>query len=222
VDGAISAAELRRVIVGAFDPVLSAAGFERATELKWVRRAAPSIRHVVEAAPARHGGRLVHWGVSLDFVPHCVGASVRWHRTARSARLDLGFDPLNFRDEWDFTAQPWTIPLDLGAPTPAERARSIAAALAEHAYPWLDAIDGLPSLPAAFEREAARTGGQFGFDDYVQYRLAYAFVLARLGWRDRAESELERWAAREMARAAVLATLRDLLGSAGAAGSPPG
>lgn len=209
--GPISAADLRETVVQAFDPVLSAAGYEHVVDLKWVRSGEPWIRHVIEAYGGRRGVRAVRWGISLDFVPHVTGASVRWHRTARSARIDLGYDPESFRDEWDFTAQAWTISPDLGVPTPGERARSIAAAFDRAAFPWLDAIRDLPTLADAFQREESRRGGIFEFDNYIQHRLAYAFTLAKLGRQERAEVQLERWLSMGRVGSEVEATLVKLL-----------
>jgi hypothetical protein len=211
VDRQLTAAELHDAVFAAFDPVLAAAGFESATDLKWVRSVGTNVRHVVEAYAGRQGARVPRWGVSLDFVPHVVGSAVRWHRTPKTARIDLGYDPHNFQDEWDFEGQSWVIWPNLGQPTPAARAASIAGQLGSTALPWLDQIDGLRSLPAAFAREEAREGGQFGFDNYVQYRLAYAFTLARLGLADRAEKEFARWVERSAVSVDVQANLRELL-----------
>jgi hypothetical protein len=210
LDRPLTAAELHDVVFDAFDPGLSAASFAWVGDLKWVRSVDADIRHVVEAYPGRRGARVPRWGVSLDFVPHVVGSAIRWHRTPKTARIDLGYEPHNFQDEWDFEGQNWVIWPNLGHPTPAERAGSIAQQFGGTALPWLDQIDGLSSLPAAFEREEAREGGQFGFDNYVQYRLAYAFTLARLGLVDRAEAEFAHWAARTGITVGVQSKLREL------------
>jgi hypothetical protein len=207
----ISSTELRDTIVRAFDPVLVAAGFVRSQPLAWVRARTPEIRDVVEASSGRRGGRFIRWGASLDYVPHIVGDSVRLHSTDRTARIDLGYDPSNFRDEWDVAAQPWTVTPDLGFPTPAERAASIARAIPNTAYPWLDAIHDGASLLEAFEREAAREGGQFAFDSYVQHRLGYAFALAHEGQHTRALTELQRWAQHHRPVPAVTSELRKRL-----------
>jgi hypothetical protein len=211
LDRPLTALELRDAVFGAFDPVLSAAGFSWVADLKWVRTLDADIRHVVEAYAGRQGAKVPRWGVSLNFVPHLVGSAIRWHRTPKTTRIDLGYEPHNFQDEWDFEGQVWVIWPNLGQPTPAERAGSIARQLGSTALPWLNQIDGLSSLPAAFEREEAREGGQFGFDNYVQNRLAYAFTLARLGRADRAEAEFARWATGSAISADVQSTLRQRL-----------
>jgi hypothetical protein len=210
----MTASALLEVIRAAIEPVLSAHGFEWAGDSKWVRSDRAPIRHVVEARAGRHGMRVMQWGVSLDYVPHLVGSAVRWHRTAKAARLDLGYDPNNFRDPWDFHAQEWTISPDLGWPTPAERASQIARLLDETALPWVDAVTDSSSLLAAFDREQGREGGQFGFDDYIQYRLAYAFALARIGQLDRAVVEFARWSSRVQPPADAQRQLFELLRAA--------
>jgi hypothetical protein len=213
VHGPITAAELRAAIHQAFDPVLSAVGFAWVADLKWVRNRTPLIRDIVEAYGGRQGRRATRWGVSLDFVPHVEGTAIRWHRTAKSARIDLGYDPSNFRDPWDVASQEWVIAPDLGSPTPAARAAAIASLLDRTALSWLEPITGLVAVREAFERERGRTGGQFAFDDYIQYPLAYAFTLACTGSLDRAELELDRWAARSTFPIDVRNQLRGLLQS---------
>lgn len=40
------------------------------------------------------------WGISLDFVPHVAGNRLAWHRTDKSARMDLVYDPVDFDERW--------------------------------------------------------------------------------------------------------------------------
>jgi hypothetical protein len=75
----------------------------------------------------------------------------------------------------------------------------------------LDAIEDLPTLTNAFEREESRPGGQFGFDNFVQHRLAYAFALARLGQEARATEEFERWVGSHVVESEVGERLREAL-----------
>jgi hypothetical protein len=87
-----------RQLRGGYEAILGPERFERAGPMKWVRTRRPPIRDVIQVYALKGGMYTTRWGVSLDFVPHVVDGTVRWHRTARSARIDLGYDPLDFVD----------------------------------------------------------------------------------------------------------------------------
>lgn len=56
-----------------------------------------TFRHVVELQALKGLSYCPQWRLSLDFVPHITGGGkVRWHRTAKSARLDLVYRPIDF------------------------------------------------------------------------------------------------------------------------------
>jgi hypothetical protein len=69
---------------------LTPLGFEAVADGRWVRGVDAPIRQVFSM---RREGRRTNarprWGVSLDFVPHFSGAGIRWHRSNKSAQLDL-------------------------------------------------------------------------------------------------------------------------------------
>jgi hypothetical protein len=64
------------------------ASWERIADGTWTRPAGDGIRAVIRISPLR-GSYQLNWGLSLAWVPHLTTAGVRFHRTAKSARLDL-------------------------------------------------------------------------------------------------------------------------------------
>jgi len=65
------------------------AGFTRLKPGLWVRAINSDITHIVRLAPGKGNLYLLHWGVSLSFVPHEWEGRLRWHRTVKSAWFDL-------------------------------------------------------------------------------------------------------------------------------------
>jgi len=92
----VPSAAFNEALRAAFDSKLGGHGFEAEKGLKWVRSAKPEIRDVIELYSVKGAAAAARWGVSLDFVPHVAAKRVRWHRTAKSAALDLVWDPLDF------------------------------------------------------------------------------------------------------------------------------
>lgn len=210
----VSGREYRAAIQQAYDAVLGPVGFARAGEMKWVRSRRPPIRDVVAVYMLKGWDYTTRWGVSLDFVPHLVDDSIRWHRTARSARIDLGYDPLDFIDyrtgAWNArppTEDPAFEPLSLVDPAVARTAwwlisswrpvegvpseqQQAARQILAMSTPWFEAIHDLSSLLDAFVREKQRPITRFGWNNYVQHRLAHAFTLAASGDTGRRSASL--------------------------------
>lgn len=171
----LSAAEIDHLLLDQLRPRLP--DFEPVTPRKWVRAARAPIREMFLIQSMNPIMFCAIWGVSLDYVPHLSGSSLRWHRTSKSALFDLNYDPL------DYTAETagWV----------ATSAAEIAALL-EKTVPlafgfWTSTAD----LLAAFAEKERRPFVRFGFHNYVQQGLAYAFTLARAGRTEEARERLE-------------------------------
>ncbi len=94
-------------------------------------------------------------------------------------------------------------------------ARKAAARVARQALglalPWFGGVNSLADLAREFEAKKQRPFVRFGFYNYVQEPLAYAFVLARLGRWAEAEAELGRYLAGGRVREPVKDRLLQLL-----------
>src|SRR5262249_20877004 len=84
---------MQLVLHEAFGTQLESEGFVQSARRRWVRSVKAPIREVVQVNEATYWRYKPYWGLSLDWAPHVSGTSVKWHRTAKSARLDLWHDP---------------------------------------------------------------------------------------------------------------------------------
>jgi hypothetical protein len=208
------------VIRDAFGRRLEARSFEPINRRSWVRSQKVPIREEV-GVRALKGHRFVPaWSISLDFVPHVTETGrIAWHRTAKQHRADLGVDPVD--DPKRLRAGRlvvWGMGPQDGVRKALDRSAGLAVELAEQ---WFGRITDVPSLIPVFEEAERQPAVRFGFDDYVQHRLAYAFVLARTGNTERARTELDRWCQRHLfgqfgppedTRSAAAERLHELIG----------
>ncbi|GJH05705.1 hypothetical protein [Paraburkholderia terrae] len=162
-----------RVISPSVEAALLLRGFEAVAPLKWLRFDGSPVRQMF-AFPSWKGGVISpRWGLSLDFVPHVTGSSVRWHRTNKSAVFDLAVDA---RDK----------SMDVSLIRGEQAALQSSAAIVERAVARADEfwrrVHSVEDVVGAFEwlRGYLSTGG-LGFYSYVQHPVALAFVLARTG-----------------------------------------
>jgi hypothetical protein len=185
------AAKIDAIISSVVAPLLLAADFRPGARRRWVRSYSP-IRHVFEIAAMKGATLIPRWGFSLDFVPHVKGNAIAWHRTDRSSTLDLVYDPVDFDAEWESR---WAIQSLHGADGVRRDAERVLPGAVRAARGWLDGAVELASVleRAEWLRTAERPGQRFTFENFVQQPLAYAFLLSRSGYRDRAHQELDAW-----------------------------
>jgi len=188
------AAEVDSIIAAVADPLLVAAGFCAGARRRWVR-SFPPVRHVFELASMKGATLAPRWGVSLDFVPHVKGNALAWHRTDKSAILDLAYDPIDFEPDAE---RRWGLGTMHGAKELRRDAERVLPMAIERALSWLADARELPSVLARAEwlRTTDRPGNRFGFENWVQQPLAYAFLLARTGDVEAGLRALDRWIVR--------------------------
>jgi hypothetical protein len=161
-------------------------GFQDVGILKWVRSADAPIRQVLCFQQWKGGVLAPSWGVSLDFVPHVSGSSVKWHRTPKSAMLDLRVDARD-RD--------LDLPYHHGPKPLLERGPQVVRKGVDQAQTFWARSKRLPDLLGAFEwlKDYYGTRRGMGFYNFVQHPVALASVLAFLGRTTEAVAELERY-----------------------------
>lgn len=184
----VPAAEVDAIVSADADPLLQAAGFARVRR-RWVR-ARPPIRHVFELESLKGATRSPRWGISFDFVPHLKGSTLAWHRTDKSALLDLVYDPIDFDPDWE---RAWGIATLHGAEALRRRTQVVIPRAVSAAVAWLDRVRDAPTALVCAESLRSTKAIRFGFDNYVQAPLAYAFLLARTGSTDAARRVLDEW-----------------------------
>jgi len=89
----LSAAERDAILAAHLRERLPAFGFTEITARRWVDGSQPPVRRMFELQLLKGAGIKACWGFSLDFVPHISGGRVRWHRSDKTAMLDVMVDP---------------------------------------------------------------------------------------------------------------------------------
>ncbi len=173
-----------------FDSSLAALGFQRFAGRRWVRDTKVPIREVLTLKALKGQQYVVTWGVSLDFVPHVQGTKLRWHRTSASVHEDLGIDPMDFPDRG--RASRLLFSRSNTASLSADVQRVSVAAIDESGA-WFERVRDIRSLIPLYREAEAATTCRFGFDNYTQYRLGYAFALAAVGQGEESRRQLDTW-----------------------------
>jgi hypothetical protein len=163
---------------------LASEGFEEAGPLRWVRSADAPIRQMFCFSQWKGGQIAPSWGLSLDFVPHIVGGRLKWHRTPKSAMLDLCVDS---RD------RALDIPYHHGPEPIRRRAPQIVPAAVVQATELWQKYRTADGLVEAFlwakQYYAAYRG--LGFYNMTQHPLALAFAYACSGDLEKANREID-------------------------------
>ena len=88
----LTIAEVQSHIGEAVSAALAPRGFSLANPLQWIDSRAAPLRRVFEYWQLKGGVVAPRWGYSFDFVPHLSGGKIKWHRTEKSALLDVFVD----------------------------------------------------------------------------------------------------------------------------------
>ena len=185
----IEANEFKQTVSAEFTARLVSLGFEAFRGHKWVLSVTAPIRRVFALYNLKSLSLVPVWGFSFDFVPHLgAGDEVKWHRTARSAFLDLSYDPLDYTSN----VHEWAVSRFDRLDEVRERAKYVSSRAVADAITFWDRVRTLENAADLFRDWRARPYVRFGFENYVQAPLAFAFVLARLGQADEARAWLER------------------------------
>jgi hypothetical protein len=184
VSDLLQAAFIDDAIRQTLSTALEAAGFRTVRPRFWVRSRTPPVRHVVTVAALKGAAYSPIWGISLDYVPHVAGrGTVHWHRTDKSARLDLTYDPVDHESDPGWELSRFSSPAGFSS-----RCKAIAPRLLHAVDSFVTPLTSDMAIRQAFEAKRKRPTTRFGFENYYQNVLAYAFTLARVG--DMANAEL--------------------------------
>jgi hypothetical protein len=162
---------------------LSPFGLAEIAPRRWVDGSKPPARRLFELQLIKGASLKACWGFSLDFVPHLSGSSFRWHRSDKTARLDVIVDP---------EALPTACSL-----YGAERFRDELAGLLAQAVPRAErdwargaTFEGMLGIIREIREQNTNC---FAFRNYTQLPLALIFLAAKLGDSDLVERELKEY-----------------------------
>lgn len=140
------------------------------------------------------------WGFSLDFVPHISGGRLRWHRSDKTAMLDVIVDPRSLAQA-TYIHGAERLTADLRSLRPE------AASGVEETWDRGASYHGM--LDIIREIRERRSNG-LGYGNYSQLPLAYALLCAKVGDVQSADRELDRYTTVHGLAEAEAATLRKL------------
>uniref|UniRef100_UPI003A91A360 hypothetical protein n=1 Tax=Gallaecimonas pentaromativorans TaxID=584787 RepID=UPI003A91A360 len=173
----VDISEIHRIVAPTVESFLKDDGFESYSNLKWVRCHSAPIRFIFELLPWKGGMVAPRVSISLDFVPHVSGSSVKWHRTDKSAQSDLIYDVYDRMLEFPCHQGPFVIRENAPQviPPAIEKAREFWAACSTEGQ-LLSAFDKIRNY---YDKDLPE--GRSKFRMFTPHELALAFVLARVG-----------------------------------------
>ena len=149
----------------------------------------PPCRRLFEIQLLKGAGLKACYGFSLDFVPHISGGRVRWHRSDKSAMLDVVLDPRDL-------PQPSFIHGAAGLENGLLRLLPEAVARAKETWRRGATLQGMLDIVRELrDMPVGRRINCFGFYNYTQLPLAFAFLSAKAGDLRAADEELGKYAA---------------------------
>lgn len=176
--------QIHMLVAPHVEAVLAPMGFECQKPLHWLRSSDAPIRQIFCFRQWKGGAIAPAWGVSLDFVPHLSGGMVKWHRTPKSAQLDLIVDARDKKLDMSYTYGPEQISL---------RAPDVIRDAVPRADEFWARSRSIHELPSAVEWIKRYLSTGLGFYNYVPHPIAYAFILAKTGNLALAQAELDKY-----------------------------
>jgi len=182
----LSAAERDAILAAHLRERLPAFGLSEITARRWVDGSQPPVRRMFEISLLKGAGIGAQWGFSLDFVPHISGGRVRWHRSDKTAMLDVIVEPRGLPQP-SFIHGPARLTEGLRQLLPEAIHR------AEESWRKGSTLEGM--LDIIRDIRDRRSNG-LGYENYTQLPLAYAYLSAKIGDVQTALQELEEYVKR--------------------------
>ena len=186
-------------------------GFEMLSPRAYVRSRASEFRDLVRVLPLKGAAYSTAWGFSLGFVPHLSGDSLRWHRTARAARFDLRYDPIDYLHPDSPEFRTWLISGLYGLGRTEQDIDRVTAKTMKEIGPFFGQVRTCNDLVLSFERQESKRAVRFDFCSYPEHPLAYAFTLASVGRLEEALVQFDRFVKRREPPIAIRPRLEELI-----------
>ena len=181
----LSAAERDAIATTQLREFLSPLGLTERAPRSWIDSTQAPARRLFEIQILKAASMKACWGFSLDFVPHISGGRVRWHRTDKTAMLDVFIDPRDMLRP-SFLQGPAILIQGLQGLLPEATIR------AGESWRQGATFHGMLEIIRGIQNGQTNC---FGYRNYTQLPLAYAFLLAKTGDLRTAEEELDTYAA---------------------------
>ncbi|MBT8098356.1 MAG: hypothetical protein KJO82_01330 [Gammaproteobacteria bacterium] len=171
----LSADDFYAPIDALVDRRLAELGFVQIRRANWAKQDCKSARPLFFIQHYKGKISAPVWGYSLNFVPHInnSGAKLYWHRTLKSARLDVSpFDALQKEAALNWFARPEDHAMAVE--------RGLGGAL-ERAVDFFERYRSIPDLLPLFERLRKHKSDALGYWNFTNLPLAHAFSLRVAG-----------------------------------------
>jgi hypothetical protein len=179
----LKAADRDAIVVEHLSQYLPTLGLGQIAPRTWIDGSTPPARRMFSLSLLKGASMKATWGFSLDFVPHFSGSQIRWHRSDKTARLDVYIDPKDLlQPSYLFGAARLHHDLKRLLPDAVERAEDT----------WRRGATERGMLTLIQEIREHKTNC-LGFYNYTQLPLAHAFLSARLGDLASAEREVDEY-----------------------------
>jgi hypothetical protein len=197
----LSASQRDAIIAPMLRESLAPLGLTEIAPRRWIDGSKPPARRLFELQLLKGASLKACWGFSLDFVPHVSGSSVRWHRSDKAAMLDIFVDPAGLPQ-----------PCFLFGPGPFrdELASLLPHAVAAAKQDW-DRGSTYTGMLDLIRQIREQNTNCFGYRNYTQLPLAFAFLTAKTGNLEFAERELDEYLVGGWVKDAADVKLRRLL-----------
>jgi len=198
----LGSAERDAIVAPQLHEHLEPLGLTQAGARTWIDGSHPPIRRMFELLLLKGASMRARCGFSLDFVPHISGGRVGWHRSDKTAILDVIVDPTEKTlPRLGYIHGVARLHDDL------QRLLPIAAQKATETWRRGETESGLLALVREIREHNTNC---FPFDMYTQLPLAYAFLSAKLGDLSSAEQDLDCYVSRHKLDDEAAATLKKL------------
>jgi hypothetical protein len=175
-----------------FEDVVKLAGFHMARKGVLARQVSADLIHLINLTRFKGALYGFRWGVSLSYVPHRWENKLLWHRSIRSAALDLWDQLADLPPRVNFmrVRKNSSIPSGLHGRELFEQNlrrewREIESTISQ----WLDSVSDLSGVLSMSAKQMERVWT--GPSHFPPPSLVHAFTLARMGHSAEAEAELK-------------------------------
>lgn len=175
-----------------FEDVVKLPGFQIAKKGALAKQINDDVIHLLHLTPYKGAMYGFRWGVSLTYVPHSWENELRWHRSVKSATLDLWEQRADLPHAFNLTQLPpnSAIPSSLHGPELFEQnLRREWEDLKSTITSWFEKVSNLSGVLAMSEQQMRRSWQ--GPRHWPPPSLIHAFTLARMGDFAKATAELK-------------------------------
>jgi hypothetical protein len=175
-----------------FADVVQLPGFQTVRKGALAKQISDDVIHLITLTAYKGATYGFRWGVSLTYVPHRWENELRWHRSIKSATLDLWEQLADLPEAFNLTQLPpnSSIPSSLHGPERfEERLRAEWRDLRSTITSWLEKVSDLPGVLAMSEQQMQRPWK--GPRHWPPPSFVRAFTLARMGEFGKATVELK-------------------------------